>query len=139
MRIETLFDQFFDVSENDFIKVVKSYFSNSENLDQLSSSGASLLHLAVENGYLELTHWLVMNGADIESKNSQGWTPLMLAVDSEIDDSLQNSTDLNFETVKLLIELGADTNAGSLNGKSIFDIAEGYSKSALLKLNEITV
>jgi len=56
---------------------------------------------AVKNGKTEEIKLLLENGADVNLKNNDGWTALMLA-------SRNSNTESNIETVKLLLENGAD-------------------------------
>lgn len=50
---------------------------------------------------------LISNGADVNAKDSYGWTPLMKATDSN-----------KIEIMKLLIENGADVNAKNTHGRT---------------------
>lgn len=137
-EFEKLFDDFYELSEIDFLQKVKSYYLSGGDIRKLSDSYfGSLLHLAAENSYLELIKWLVSKGVDLETKNSQGWTALLLAVDSDIDESVQDNTELNLSTVSLLIDLGANVDAKLEDGKSIYTIAKSYGSRAYNKLEGI--
>ena len=50
---------------------------------------------------------IIKNGIEVNAKDSDGWTPLMIATDRG-----------DIETVKLLIELGADVNLLNSDGES---------------------
>ncbi|MFM8764495.1 MAG: ankyrin repeat domain-containing protein [Spartobacteria bacterium] len=67
------------------------------------SSGLTLLHLAVLNGFPDLVEWLLDRKADINGPNRSGETPLHAAM---IFDHTPKST-----MVTLLLERGADVNS----------------------------
>lgn len=86
----------------------------------------SLLHMAVEQCNAAAVEVLVQHGADIEARTQDGWTPLHLAVDSEIDGARQTGGPLTFKVVKRLVQLGADVNALTETGIAPGDIAGEY-------------
>lgn len=68
----------------------------------------------VQAGNVTAARKLIADGASLESRNSKGWTPLIIATEST-----------NTEMVKLLIEKGADVNAksASTNGSTVLCFA----------------
>jgi hypothetical protein len=78
---------------------------------------------ACEKGDLEKVKLLLKEGADINTKNKYGWTPLMIACEKD-----------NKEMVKLLLEKGADVKAKNINGKSALVIAYYYGHQEIVKL-----
>ena len=136
LSIDTLFDEFFDLSEYEFLERVKKYYESNKSLNIKDSSGTYLIHLAAENECLNLIRWLVENHVDLEVKNYEGWTPLLLAVDSDIDSSIQNNTPLKFDTTLLLIQFGCDIGYTTNSGHSVFSIAKGYGDNNYKYLNE---
>ena len=92
----------------------------------------SLLHFAAEDCNSEVIRLLVARGADIHAIDRQGWTPLHLAVDSDLDTSSRDgrpATEL--PTVQTLIELGADEILRAADGSTPRDIARAYGQEAL--------
>ncbi len=108
-------------------------------LDQASKN--DLLNLAARNGRVEIMLMLLEGGAQAETKDKVGRTPLMSAVQSRNPDALKllvqkgadvNSRDSqdgtailraagtygNAPTVVALIEAGADVNAADRNGQT---------------------
>ena len=58
--------------------------------------GQTFLHAAACAGNNDLVTWLLHKGADIESTDGQGWTPLLGAISSQHE-----------ETATLLLKQGA--------------------------------
>lgn len=67
---------------------------------------------------IEQLQFLAKNGADLNIKNSQGYTPLMLAV-------LKNNIDM----VRALLEAGADTSVTDNNGRTAKEIGQSLINS----------
>lgn len=92
----------------------------------------SLLHFAAEDCNSEVIRFLVVRGADLAATDRNGWTPLHLAVDSDMDSSGRDgrcATELS--TVQTLIDLGADETARATDGKTPRDIAVAYGQEIL--------
>ncbi|XP_070797043.1 2-5A-dependent ribonuclease [Pituophis catenifer annectens] len=84
---------------------------------------AAELNVAVKKGKLELVQQLVEDGADVNAKVENGWTPLHSAVQ-------RNSE----EIVNFLLENGADPFAKKDNGATPFILAGVTGNVKLLKL-----
>ncbi len=67
------------------------------------SGGFAALHWAARDGNEAMIRLLLDNGADINARNGDTSTPMMLAIVND-----------RFDTAKLLLDLGADANDGSL-------------------------
>lgn len=67
------------------------------------SGGFAALHWAARNGNAAMVRLLHANGANIDAKNGDTSTPMMLAIVND-----------RFDIAALLLELGADPNDGSL-------------------------
>ena len=63
--------------------------------------------------------------------SSQGWSALHWAVDEDIDGALQTNEPMSLETVKALIEAGADETAQDVEGRTPRDVAAAYGENAL--------
>jgi ankyrin repeat protein len=69
---------------------------------------------------------LAAAGAPIDILDEQGWTPLLWAVDADIDNTVQNGDPLELATAAALLELGADPRAVAPDGTTAMGIAAAY-------------
>ncbi|XP_035826279.1 transient receptor potential cation channel subfamily A member 1 homolog [Aplysia californica] len=121
----------------------------------------SPLHVASENGFLEITQCLLDSGADLDDKNEEEQTPLHLAakygrtnIVRELikrDKTIVNDEDENSNTAlhlaaqyghnkvaKVLLDLGADVSARNYNQWTPLDLAasKGWTKTCTVLLEE---
>ncbi len=104
-------------------------------------SGWTLLHVATEHQNIGLIQALVNSGADLNAKDHQGWTPLHLAVDIDIDSVVQSgdgSDKVDFPTTRALLSLGADATMQDVKGQTARDVAAGYSTMLALRFDRLT-
>lgn len=66
----------------------------------------------------EIIQYLISKGANVNTTNSGGWTPLMYAVNYN-----------NAESVRLLLAVGADVSAKNVRGWDVFQVAKEYKAS----------
>jgi ankyrin repeat protein len=93
----------------------------------------------LENEQLEVVKFLLRNGADINFKSFEEWTPLHVAVDISIDGTIQAGGSLGeepTELIKYLLDNGADKNALECNGKTPIDIAKDYNSKKIINFLE---
>ena len=106
-----------------------------------ANSGWTLLHAASEHQNLAMIEALAKAGADLNVRNHQGWTPLHLAVDIDIDSVSQSRGDVNhlpFQTVRLLLSLGADPTVRDERGKTPRDVAAAYGDNVASQYDCLT-
>jgi methionyl-tRNA formyltransferase len=84
----------------------------------------TLLHACKTNNYTKVQELINRWHIYLETKTIEGWTPLMVAAYNG-----------SFETVKILIDKGAEVNATNYNGTSVIM----YSKTNLLKTNDTKI
>lgn len=69
--------------------------------DQATPEGFSALHAAASKGFDDIGRLLLEAGANVDARDTDGWTPLLLAASQERYEA----------TVALLLDFGADPNA----------------------------
>lgn len=77
--------------------------------------------------HVEAVAYLLAQGANIEAKNSYGQTPLLCAVSDEYPNGFWKE-----QTIKILLDHGADPNAVSKTGQSCLQAADDARVSTLL-------
>lgn len=87
------------VLDNDFALLRKLVIVDRVDVNETTSEGTTVLHIASAAGYLECVRLLLECGANVNTKDSQSRTPLEYAV-------LYG----NFDCASELIEFGANTN-----------------------------
>jgi ankyrin repeat protein len=60
--------------------MVKLLISYGEDITQTVPEGTTLLHLAAEKGHADVVELLIQKGAALNAENSQGDTPLDVAI-----------------------------------------------------------
>jgi ankyrin repeat protein len=88
-----------------------------KNKAQIDHIGWTPLHYACAKGHLDVTSFLIDNGANVNALSLGGTTPLMMAVQSG-----------NELLVKLLLDKGADLQIRNAEGITAIDIADIYNK-----------
>ena len=84
----------------------------------LQSQEVTPLHIAASGNDLKKVSLLLEKGAELDARNTGGWTPLMVAAGN-------SSTP---EIVQLLLEKGADALAKDKEGKKAIDHAQKNEK-----------
>ncbi|MGB7208946.1 MAG: ankyrin repeat domain-containing protein [Pyrinomonadaceae bacterium] len=107
------------------IETVRLLIDNKADVNLVSKSGFSPLMAAASDKYI--MELILKNGANPNSRDNQGETPLMAVVlGAAYDDSKMGR-------VKLLIEKGADPNAKDKNGRTALDIARAYADHMMIE------
>ncbi|XP_063960680.1 uncharacterized protein LOC135155490 [Lytechinus pictus] len=75
-------------------------------------TGQTALHIAAENGHIDITSYLISKGVEVNEEGKRGGTALHLAV--------QNG---HLDVMKYLINQGADVNKGDTTGWTALHIA----------------
>ncbi|NXT51854.1 PP16A phosphatase, partial [Pluvianellus socialis] len=92
-------------TERDMVREIRQLIQAGADLDVPRCHGATLLHIAAANGYLEAAELLLEHRAGTDARDEDGWQPLHAA-------ACWGQVPL----VELLVAHGAD-----LNGKSVLD------------------
>ena len=95
------------VNSNDIQGV--SFFSKAGGVlvNQKNIGGATALHIASREGFLEIAKILIENGADVNAIDNEGWTPLMRA-----------NINGHHEVVALLVSKGVGSGGLNYTGES---------------------
>ena len=80
--------------------------------------GLSGIHKAAKAGDIEAAKKAIANGADVNTKDYQGWTPLHWAAWR-----VHPSRPMQKEIAELLIAAGADVNVKGSDGRTPLDLA----------------
>lgn len=88
--------------------------------------GKSLLHLAAEKGHADFCRWLLENGEEVDARDSNGNTPLLMVVFS--NPRFGSVSRNHIETCRVLLEAGANPQTTNKQGISPINIAESESK-----------
>ncbi len=91
-----------------------------------SYEGRSPLVCAVEHEQLEIVRLLIENGANVNSADESGFTPLHLAVDIEADGAYQAGREPTTVLTALLLRYGADPGLPDQSGQTPLRLAEEY-------------
>ena len=117
---------------------VRSYLEQGGDANGRSQQTSwTLLHYAADNEFKSIVEILIGAGADINSKTADGWTPYMIALSGVIDAAIQNDhVEIDFSIVKILLELGADSEICTESGESSHTIVAGYGQQAVAEFNK---
>ena len=89
------------------------------------------LHEAVKKNNDALVEELIAGGADVNARDSQGKTPLMVLYKQDVHDGESYNRDSSLHIAKLLVEHGADVNARSSEGNTVLHyLIKPYSTTA---------
>ncbi|RNA45163.1 Fibronectin type 3 and ankyrin repeat domains 1 [Brachionus plicatilis] len=142
------------------LEFVKELRANNASYDLTDKTGMTVVHYAVDGGNADVLQWILLDGAEINKKDSlNGWTPLLRAasvnasgeiarillkygakvdaLDKENKNALLISTvNGNLAFVKTLIQHGANFNTKNNFGKSVYDLAVSMDRKAIVKFYE---
>jgi ankyrin repeat protein len=111
-----------EAAKRGHLEVVKALVEFGADLTATSCHGATALHAAVQEGCTEVMKALVDAGADLEARLSArlySYTPLMFAAGRGHPSP---------ETVKVLVELGANVDALDASGHTAMEISNMQHK-----------
>ena len=139
MQFDELWKQ---IDETCGIAELQRFLAAGGNVDQRHpKSGWTLLHAASEVQNIELIQALIAAGANLNCKNHQGWTPLHLAVDADIDSVIQSGSDsreITFSVTRVLLSHGADVTIQDTNGQTPRDVAATYGADLARSLDSLS-
>ncbi len=110
------------IQKGDVARVKTLISNNKELIHTKSDKGQTPLHLAVQNGKLEIVELLLSQGAYINAKDSEGNTPLITSIAFRKTD-----------TAKLLISKGADVRIRNAQDEPPVILALMHGQSELVE------
>ena len=106
-KVKKLFSKFYNGSGMNCTDIIVAFVTHGMKVNEIKDEqGRSLLHNAISYNNIELVKWLLTKGADVNSRDEQGYSPLHDAMTG------------NVEIVKLLIENGAEVNSKDNSGNT---------------------
>ena len=109
-------------------EIAKLLVENGADVNAQDDKGWSALHFAAQSYLPNTIKLLITKKADIDPQDAWGNTPLLRAI--------YNSN--NGETIRLLLEAGADRNKKNNYGHSPLEIAQKVDDHKIIKYFEIT-
>lgn len=110
----------------DNFESVKSQLQNGVDINQLEQGwGGSALHVAVRNGRLDIAQLLVEQGAVVDVRGKNDYTPLHNA-----------AWNGNLEMMKILLNAGADINASNYENHTPLSCAQDNNQIEAIKFIE---
>lgn len=117
-----------DFIEQGDLNTLQSRFADAAALRGAMVDKSPVLHYAARVGQTNIVTWMIGQGLDVNQKDAQGKTPLMIAAEHGQGD-----------TVDALLGLGADAGARTADGQTAADLAEAYGYEEIAgKLNQPT-
>ncbi|CAO1601837.1 hypothetical protein XANCAGTX0491_005473 [Xanthoria calcicola] len=89
-----------------------------------TGSDRTALHVAAQNGRVANIRLLLKKGAKLDPRQSEGYTPLLMAVEADQQQAVQIFPDTDQQqAVQVLLDAGADVNAKLNDGSGALHIA----------------
>jgi ankyrin repeat protein len=127
--VKLLIDKGVDVNakSNDGWKVIMYAYPAHPRLTDGRHMDMTALMLASIAGYIDVVKLLIDKGANVNAKNNNGWTALMLV--SQIAHQMSH-----IDLIELLIDKGADVNAKSNDGWTALKLAKKIRHSTVVQI-----
>ncbi len=113
--------------EDKFTDQVSDYLRDGGDPNLVTDeNGWTLLHLAAEYRNPDAVQLLVASGGNPNIKDTSGWSPVHLSIDSEADSARQTRSTIILAATAALAAAGADIGLKTNDGETGWDIARGY-------------
>lgn len=100
-------------TERQMLNDLKGLAAADGDLEIRDHQGASMLHIAAANGYLDVAEFLLDNHVTVDARDNESWQPIHAA-------SYWGQLDI----LELLVQNGADLDSKTKNGETPFDLSE---------------
>jgi ankyrin repeat protein len=114
---------FLRIAHKGDVEVCGALIKRGVDINQCNSRGDTALHIAVGNGFKEMTELLLAHSADVNTSNSAGDTPLHNAVLAQ-----------DVKIARLLLSNGADRSAKDKNGVTPQELALRFESAEVRAL-----
>ena len=121
-----------DNAEEIWLEYIKEYLESGGDVSiTYSKNRWGFLHYAAENLFSNVVRFLLESGITVDSKDLNGSTPYLIALDSSIDAAIQEGIpEIDFSIVKILVQYGANTEVCSVDGISRESLFNDYGEKA---------
>lgn len=116
-----------------FIERCQDRIRQGLDIDNIGDNGCAFLWTAAHNGYVEAVRTLIELGGSVDIPNqTDGWTPLLIAVDAHIPWTFGTKTfwgkaaSRQVEIVNILLQAGANVNLQGNNGETALILASEF-------------
>ncbi|RHX86440.1 ankyrin repeat domain-containing protein [Leptospira stimsonii] len=113
----------FDFARRGDLEELSSHLPEFGDLERKNPRGYTLLMLAAYNGHIKIVHFLVSQGADVNSTDDSGNSILMGAAFKGFEN-----------IVEFLLNAGADKNYKNSKGQNAFQFSEMFGRKRVSEL-----
>ena len=125
-------------SEDTFFRDVERYLQDGGDPHYVvPENGRTLLHYAAEYLNAEAIDSFCAAGLDVNARDLWGQTPLLIAIDSEVDAANQTGRPIDFNAARVLVANGADLDAAATSGRTPLALVALYEVTSLF--NELVL
>lgn len=110
---ERKLDELIQLREKQMMEDIRDAIEKKRDLEIKNKEGATALHIAAANAYVEVLEFLLENDADIDVEDKDGWKPIHAAACWG-----------NERSIELLVQHGAELESRTPHGETPLDLCE---------------
>jgi ankyrin repeat protein len=132
MVAQSIQDELVVAAAHGDVRQISSLLEQGADINGAGGAGGywTPLTCATENGQLGVIRLLVSRGAKLDEAITDAGTPLHVAIDNALDGAIQSGTEVDWQGVALLLDLGADLHTADRKGKTPLDLVAAYGDRA---------